>query len=185
MRTRSAAAVLATLATAVVLQVGGASPAHACSCVGGRTDAQAAADADAVFVGRVVAERRSSQAVTWTLDVETVVKGDVPQRHAVRSAAYGASCGAELDMGGWYLVLAETNADGTVSTGLCSGNRDVPPHYVPTTFGAVTTPRPGSAGRVQTTTTGGIRAPWPVALAAALALAVAIGAVVAASRRRG
>jgi hypothetical protein len=178
MRTRSVAAVLAGLAAAVALQVGGASPAHACSCAVDRSDAVRAVNADAVFVGRVAAERRSGRNVTWTVDVETVVKGEVARRQAVRSAGDGASCGAGLNTDGWYLVLADLNPDGTLSTGLCSGNRDVPAHFVPTAFGAVTTPRPGSAGRVDS----GV--PWPLLLGVAAALAAVTGGLLAAGRRR-
>jgi hypothetical protein len=178
MRTRGAAAVLAGLAAVFVLHVGGAAPAHACSCVGGRTVAQDAAGADAVFVGRVAAARRSGRKVTYTVAVETVVKGDVAARQAVHSAADGAACGATLTTGGWYLVFADSQEDGSLETALCFGNRDVAAHYVPG-FGAVAAPRPGSAGDVGDGSSG---PGWPLTVAVAAALAAAAGVVV--SRRR-
>jgi hypothetical protein len=169
-------ALLVSLAVAATLTL--ASPARACSCAGGRTAAQEADAADVVFVGRVEAKRTSgyggSGTVTWTIAVESVLKGDVARRQAVSSSDNGASCGATLDTHGWYLVLAYVSENGKLGTNLCSGNRTVAPHYVPTTFGTVSQPRPGSAGDVA-------EPRWPVALA--LVAVTAAGAAVLATRR--
>ena len=87
-------------------------PAHACSCVppDPASDIETAdAAVVAVLVKRgepkpeVMADGTSvinmGQDVDWTFDVERVVKGDVGRQVVVRSAASGAACGYELQVG--------------------------------------------------------------------------------------
>ncbi|MDQ1713290.1 MAG: hypothetical protein QOE45_2740 [Frankiaceae bacterium] len=166
MRTRGTATVLGGLAVAAALQAYAAPPAAACSCAT-RGETDLLASADAVFVGRIASERAAGREVVWTFAVDAVVKGRVAARQTVRSSAFGSSCGAELLNHTRYLVFADVRDDGTVETGLCSGNRRVADDYAPTNEPTAQPQRPSGRNGV----------PWPFVLVAAAAGAAATFAV--------
>jgi hypothetical protein len=124
---RNASTVL-VLATAGIL-LGPVTPACACSCAGGTAE-ELFAGSEVVFRGVVskidepLFAGNSGAPVRVTLTVSEVFKGTVTSRMTVTTSADGASCGYEFVAGRQYVVLASTY-DGTVTTGLCSGNRDV------------------------------------------------------------
>jgi hypothetical protein len=103
-----------------------AAPAWACSCVG-FDEAEALDMADTVFVGVVQYIRRSD---TGPLDVrfavQSVRKGSAAGEITVQTTDGGASCGYDFQVGKRYRVFAH---DG--GTGLCSGNRPLPPRPEP------------------------------------------------------
>lgn len=119
------------LALVTGLVVGGAGTASACSCVP-FTKAQLVENATAIFTGTVTGAsapfwpigtcaRSSADAVTYTVAVETVYKGDVAKTVTVRTAASGASCGYEFQAGKRYTVFATGTRD-SLETNLCRGN---------------------------------------------------------------
>lgn len=133
-------AVVSALAVATaVIVVLAAAPAAACSCAGPFTDAEAAASAEAVFVGRQVGRRTldsdvfsSSDPVVLTFAVSAVYKGSVAERQEVVTARHGASCGLEVFGSGDHLVFASGSArgepqlgPGQLSANLCGGTRAV------------------------------------------------------------
>jgi len=144
-----AATVAAGLATVL------AQPAVACSCAPPPGAPSLVEQADAVFVGTVVARRDLPQQspflagdADWTFDVESVVKGPVgAAREVVRTHLSSPSCGIVFDLGARYIVYAR-RVDERLTTGLCSGTalaaQAAPP--VPPAPPAVPTP-----GRVRLT----------------------------------
>ena len=94
-----------------------ASPAAACSCVGGTT--QHFLDrADAVFTGRLVSREEPSGPIVSSADpavhlfaVESVFKGSVQDRQVVVSPMSGATCGLELAGAGPFVVFATRSTD--------------------------------------------------------------------------
>jgi hypothetical protein len=125
--------------------VGPVSPACACSCTE-MTPAESLADAELVFVG-VVAKidkplilSNSGAPVTVTLSVSEVYKGAVTERVKVTTASDGAACGYDFVAGRSYVVLA-SNYEGSITTSLCSGNRDLANESNP--YGGGTVPLPG------------------------------------------
>jgi hypothetical protein len=125
--------------------VGPVSPACACSCAE-MTPAASFADADLVFVGVVTKVDKplvlsnSGAPVSVTLSVSQVYKGAVTERVKVTTASDGAACGYDFVAGRSYVVLA-ANHEGAVTTGLCSGNRDLAAENNP--YGGGTAPLPG------------------------------------------
>jgi len=131
--TRSRPRLLAAVAT-VALGLGlvplTATPAFACSCVGG-TDAEHARRADAVFVGRVDETLTGSTSATFVVD--EVFKGDVHTYTDLVTASGGpAACGLEFVRGQTMVVFArygdanDTLADtepGQLVADLCNGTR--------------------------------------------------------------
>lgn len=108
----------ALLGALVVL---GASPAQACSCVGGTT-AEFTERADAVFTGRLVSRTEPNDLITSSADpalhvfaVDAVAKGAVSERQEVLSPVSGASCGLELTGEGTVVVFATRTADSYLS----------------------------------------------------------------------
>ncbi|HEU4481040.1 MAG TPA: hypothetical protein VFS18_04070 [Actinomycetota bacterium] len=109
--------------------------ALACSCVPPPPDEVAIERSDAVFSGTVTEARdpqkgapvvSSGGAVFYTMEVDTVVKGQVDATEEVRTALSSASCGYRFREGKRYLVFAmehERSGDPTVS--LCSNTRPV------------------------------------------------------------
>jgi hypothetical protein len=132
-RLRAAVVVVVLAGLGVVLAP--AAPACACSCAMGTLD-EYVADADAVFVGTVrevrppwyppwQRVRSSSDPMTAVIEVSEVYKGArVTTWTEVETASSGASCGFEFVEGHRYLVFARHD-DGTFTTSLCSGNRDL------------------------------------------------------------
>jgi|SRR5262245_25010055 len=157
MRIRSA---LTAMLTVPVL-IGGlllvtAAPAAACSCVGGMSDAQYAAGADAVFVGTLIdrvdpprtGTFSSSDPATLTFQVSRVYKGAVTVRQEIVTAMSGASCGLELVGEGPFVVFGERSSHeqyqlepGQYASNLCGGSRALADGGEPQ-LGVLTTPRP-------------------------------------------
>jgi hypothetical protein len=133
---------LVTAVLTVPVLIGGlllvtAGPAAACSC-GQQSQAQAAAQADAVFVGRLVDRvdppqrpmMSSSDPATLTFDVSRVYKGTVTARQEIVTAMSGASCGLELTGEGPFVVFGQRLSyeryqlePGQYAANLCGGSR--------------------------------------------------------------
>jgi hypothetical protein len=102
-------------------------PAHACSCLPVVPAYEGhLARADVVF--DAVATQRTGGAgsfdpVTYRFDVAGVVKGTTTDPQDVLTAANGALCGIEFEIGLAYRVFARRQHDGTLSTGMCDGSR--------------------------------------------------------------
>ena len=73
-----------------------AADARACSCVDTGT---VLTDAERVFVGTVIERRGSEMLAVYTIDVEQVVSGDVPDPIRLRAGTQEASCGVDLPVG--------------------------------------------------------------------------------------
>lgn len=126
---RSTAAVLVVMALSLLLPI---RMAHACSCVPPPGDREAMLSTDVVFSGTVteVADPEgdkkivsSGRPVTYSFHVDAVAKGEVAADESVTSAADGSSCGAEFRDGGRYIVFADENKNGELTTSLCSNTR--------------------------------------------------------------
>ena len=118
-----------------------AAPAAACSCVAGVSDAEQAANADAVFVGKLVDRREppqrpvmsSSDPAVLTFQVSRVYKGMVGERQEIVTAQSGASCGLELVGEGPFLVFGQLDSGGfghavdpgQYAANLCGGSRAI------------------------------------------------------------
>ena len=124
---RIAVAIAVALAAVAAFTGPRAEVAAACSCAA-VVPSHDLGKYDGAFVGTVVSRRvthpnapllSSTDPALWTFDVEQVVKGDLPNRLVVRTAASGASCGLEVKEGervGLLLTLER----GTYTSGLCS-----------------------------------------------------------------
>ena len=165
--------------------------AFACTCAPPPSDEDALGTSDAVFSGSVVdiddpegdAELVSSaRTVTYTFEVDAVAKGDVGSNQQVGTAASGASCGFGFRDGRRYVVFAEQDKRGDLSTSLCSNTH---PLKVGENidFASVEAPpgADGSAEYPRRAEEGGV--PVIAVIGAALVLALA-GAAWAMTRRR-
>lgn len=118
---------------ALVLVVAGKAPgAWACSCVPAN-DREHFEGADLVFSGIVTGRedpnatspaQSSGDDIIWTVDVDGAQKGTVSDPEEVVSARNGATCGYEFQITKRYQVFADRR-DGKVTTGLCSGTREL------------------------------------------------------------
>jgi hypothetical protein len=118
----------------IVLMISLAFPvkfARACSCVPPPSDREAMTTTDAVFSGTVIEIDdpegggpviSSGRQITYTFDVDGIAKGDVAADERVTSAADGVSCGADFADGGRYVVFADKDEKGDLTTSLCSNN---------------------------------------------------------------
>lgn len=171
---RRAALVVVVLASALLV-FGTARPAHACSCAV-QDDAVSFANADAVFVGRLVdvqvqsgGDWSSTDPKRWIFEVDGVYRGDVFSRQSIVSARDGASCGLELGgIGGQFLVYArrtDSIVSGAVAgeyyANLCGGSRAVSTgDALPA---SIATPSPPKAGASPVGTFTAARAPTTAA----------------------
>jgi hypothetical protein len=150
--------------------LGPVTPACACSCAE-MTPEASFAESEMAFVGVVTKIDRplvlmnSGQPVKVTLAVSEVYKGTVSERFVVTTSADGASCGYDFVEGGRYVVLA-TTYEGTVNTGLCSGNRNLAVESNPYSSGAPPLAGGPAAGWTTTAT---------VAAAAGVVATLAVG----------
>lgn len=125
---------VAIMAGAII--VGGAGAAQACSCqslpADVDVDASYGESADAVFVGVATDESLDPPperqeglpgTVRFVFDVELVAKGEVADPVEVSTSANSGSCGTDFVLGQRYKVFASRRDDGSLDTGLCSGNR--------------------------------------------------------------
>jgi Tissue inhibitor of metalloproteinase len=94
-----------------------ATPASACSCVGG-TPQEFFDRADAVFTARLVSREEPRGRLTSSADpalhvfaVDTVFKGTAHEQQGVVSPVSGATCGLELSGEGPFVVFATRSAD--------------------------------------------------------------------------
>lgn len=124
-------AVVAAL-TLVGLATASATSCSACSCAAPLTPVEAAAAADAVFVGTFTGTRgsavpggvfSSSDLVAKRFEVSEVRKGEASAVTEVLTAASGASCGLEVVEGRTYVVVARASAQG-LRADLCGGTRE-------------------------------------------------------------
>jgi len=120
-------ALVAGCATLAALAGPRAQVALACSCAA-VDPARDLGRYDAAFVGTVLSHRvehpnapllSSADPAFWTFDVERAVKGALPRRLVVTTAAEGASCGLELERGDRVALLL-TREHENYSSGLCS-----------------------------------------------------------------
>jgi hypothetical protein len=122
------------IAAAALATVIPTSVVHACSCFR-QTNAQAFRMADVVFVATPVARSGPSASssgsadsgpgsVTWTLAVESVVKGGIDNPQRVTSAPNDGACGVQFELGRRYHVFAMRN-NSTLATGLCGGTHQL------------------------------------------------------------
>jgi hypothetical protein len=116
-----------------------ASPAAACSCAAQLSDREYAAEADAVFVGRVDdvdptgwTSGSSTDRTVATFVVDEVYKGEIHTYTDVVTARSGASCGIDPVAGQTLLVFADYGGDGIVAAeadelraSMCAGTRVV------------------------------------------------------------
>lgn len=137
-------AVLATGLVVGLTPVLGASPAYACSCVGGVEEDQLRKWADVVFKGKVTAKtgtvdspgNTGAETITYTFKPTRTYKGKVRIPQKVSTSGSSASCGVRLSVGSTYLVYAtKAEPEGTskaarraadrkpLEVGLCSGTR--------------------------------------------------------------
>jgi hypothetical protein len=145
------AVTLGLLAGPVAVVVAGARQALACSCAA-RTEKQAFADADTVFIGKLLGTEVASEPgpVYSTGDeerfffaVNTVFKGTATDRQTIVTSRDGASCGLEIGGPGPFVVFTYRDGggigsgavDGELYSHLCSGTRPLSVGDVPASFG--------------------------------------------------
>ena len=122
MADRRTVGVLATVLVAgVLLVVGKAEPASACSCLYVSPEA-AVATSEVVFVGEYVGDRVDDENAwngTWTFDVVGHVKGDVTGRVEVEGEGWGSSCGNNLSALPQPTVVFASEVQGRLSANSC------------------------------------------------------------------
>ncbi|MBW3662026.1 MAG: hypothetical protein KY469_02915 [Actinobacteria bacterium] len=141
---RFTAALPMLLVAAFALVVLLPAPARACSCAL-QTPAEALRTADAAVVGTVVDVAKGpgvgfDAAVTYALEVEAVLAGQLPERLEVHSSADSASCGLSATAGdrlglllypgdaGWHGNLCSTyDADELLTAGPATAPTPLPP----------------------------------------------------------
>lgn len=172
------AGVLGTLSLVVL----GASPASACSCAGAGT-AEYVDAADVVVLGTVTDRQgsplrlvmSSGDPATYTIEVEHVFKGMARPTVHVLSAGSGASCGLEgVDEGGRYVVFADRSGQ-ELWAGLCGGTAVADAGFVAEVEAAAGPPRQPEPEAEPTLGPDGGGLAAPVAVAAALGVALLAG----------
>jgi hypothetical protein len=178
-----------------------ATPASACSCVGGTTQ-QFLDRADAVFTARLVSRQEPPEPVLSSADpalhvfaVDTVFKGTAHEQQAVLSPMSGPTCGLELVGEGPFVVFATrstdlggesfaTLADDQYAAFLCGGTAPLTPG-LEAELSALSPPSAPTEGmpRATGTATEGSALPGP-AIAAAVALGLILGTGRLVHRRR-
>jgi hypothetical protein len=114
------------VAVAATTLAGSPGPACACNCPVATTDAEYLQRADLAFEGVVVdidepfLPTSDANPVTVRFRVESISKGTIGDRVALRTALDEASCGFAFVAGHRYRVYAVGGL-----TGLCAGNRDL------------------------------------------------------------
>ncbi|MGD7705514.1 hypothetical protein [Microlunatus sp. Y2014] len=138
---RSAVRVLLGVVAAVALTVGAVPitsppPALACSCVENALAAQLER-ADVVVRGVVTAVERpwlptsSASAMTYTVELSTVWKGEPPRNPAaVRTAMSEASCGAPHFPVGDEVLIVGAMTGGRITIDLCGGSSRTNPELL-------------------------------------------------------
>lgn len=134
---RSLFALAGALAGALSFVILVPSTAFACSCVQSSV-ADQVERADLVVSGVVEDRdegpfkviRSSGDPVTYTVAVDEVLKGESGPVTKVESAAEGASCGLEVEVGRSYVIFADAGTDGTYEANLCGGTSEARPGFV-------------------------------------------------------
>lgn len=141
--------------------VGSADPARACSCIRPPDEATLDAAADTIIIGRATAVTEHEVAANrapeleYTVQVEALHKGEIPQPVGLWTASDSAACGVHLDIGQLYKLYPRRTEAGRYEIGLCDGHRlatdaDLEPvEPTPSTTGTTIGNRPSA-----TTTTG-------------------------------
>ena len=164
------------------------STAFACSCISDSV-ADYVEGADLVVKGSIEDRdegpfkivRSSGDPVTYTVSVDEVLKGESGPVTKFESAAEGASCGLEVQVGHSYVIFADAGPDGTYEANLCGGTSDARPDFVaeveaitgPATAPDDSIPAPSDGAPVVAMAVGGVL----------LAGAAAVAAVVLRRRR--
>ncbi|ETD32274.1 hypothetical protein [Williamsia sp. D3] len=105
---------------AMVVSVGAAGPACACSCVDFTVD-QAVARSAGVFVGRATDKVSAGSEAIYQFAVTEVFKGDIGPVTTVGAVSESSSCGVTFEVGQDYLLFV-TDGQGigrAFETGLC------------------------------------------------------------------
>jgi len=169
---------------------------QACSCtwLGGPEEiaVQAIAQADVAFVGTVTAASPvfgfdgigvGGPNVRYSFDVEraSVATSATTSVDAVDDGGGGA-CGFTFDVGDRWLVAA-TDADGALKTGLCAGNTPLPPERAGTAERLLTHLPFAPLAEGDDGPLDALLGSLPVAAGAALVLAALVGTMLAFRRR--
>ncbi len=106
----------------------GAETALACTCLPSKGPGEDLKLASAVFSGKVIEIRRHKVGDIFSrteavLRVERVWKGGDATTVSLFSASHSATCGYHFKKGRTYLVYAYKDAEGRLSTGICSRTR--------------------------------------------------------------
>ena len=132
----------------VVILIAGTRIADACSCPA-MPPCQRFWTADAIFTGVVTdvtwSGDKKQQLSHTTIVVERGFRGASGQ--VVLTGTVLSSCHYNFTVGQRYLVYARRNADGTLSTGSCSGNKLLADAQEDLDY-AEQLPQPGSGGRI-------------------------------------
>ena len=136
-RHTSALRLLAALAIVIGISAVPIAQVAACSCMQLGPE-EAAQMADVVFAGSVVGEEVGAAdpaapmaaPVRYTFAVDGVAKGEVGAEVAVVAGGDSAMCGVTFTMNDRWLVFG-TVQDGSLATGLCSGNLPLQPDEDP------------------------------------------------------
>jgi hypothetical protein len=151
-------------------------PAYACSCMAPGSAADALAQADAVFSGRVqsIETPGGYESLRVQIEIDKVWKGPVQAVIEVRTGRDSAGCGFTFEQGKSYLVYAY-ESEGSHVTNLCSRSNLLDQASEDTAAlgaGTQAPAAPAAAGSVQ----------WPLVIVGVLL--VMAGIVVILRRRR-
>lgn len=102
-----------------------ASKLVACSCIEPPPALVRAEACTAVFVGRVVSEELRGDTRIYTFEVSELFKGSLPSRLLISTHRDGATCGSKFTKENQYLVFCRGDVPTSLTTGLCSANREV------------------------------------------------------------
>lgn len=106
---------------------------HACECIDTERPCEYLRS-DVVFVGRVIetaAVRHPTENGAWTngysmrFAVDESLTGAMGTEVTIETGNGGGDCGTPLPAGGRFLIFAYKEKDGTLWTGLCSGNQSL------------------------------------------------------------
>ena len=102
-------------------------PSRACSCVPPPAPERAVAEADAVFLARVIAfeEMPAQQWRLARLEPIEIWKGRLAEADSVYTSWSSASCGCYFEAGETYLIYAYQQEHGRLWTHLCTRNAPI------------------------------------------------------------
>ena len=128
--------------------------ADACSCAGSTLPCEAAGQADAIFVGHVVAIASATGSPTSQVELAVVEQFRGLRSPQITLSMGGSNCDYPFTMGESYIVYAHRSQDGQLSTSICTRTRPVAEANEDLAYArSLATIRPGAparaAGRVQ------------------------------------